>query len=147
VHVSTADAYQQLGRPEENPRVTDALTSQVEFPILREFQTIAWALDHSDLRRIPFANDFEQPVFDTHREIPAVVRKLRRAGAEPVRMTGSGSAVFGMFESAEKATAAARTFPPGAAFVTRFLDRDQYRRLWIRALGPAALTSCFALPN
>jgi 4-diphosphocytidyl-2-C-methyl-D-erythritol kinase len=123
------------------------LTSPVEFPILREFQTISWTLDRSDPGRIPFANDFEKPVFENHGEIPALARKLRRAGAKPVLMTGSGSAVFGIFETAAQAKAAATRFPPGTAFPSRFVDRPQYRKLWLQALGPAADASCFANPE
>ncbi|MFL6447460.1 MAG: 4-(cytidine 5'-diphospho)-2-C-methyl-D-erythritol kinase [Bryobacteraceae bacterium] len=144
VHVSTATAYGQLARQTIPSSVTSTLTSPVEFPILREFQTITWTLDRSDFRQFPFANDFEKPVFETHRQLPAVVRKLRRAGAMPVRMTGSGSAVFGIFETAAQAKAAAQSFPPGNIFLSRFVDRGMYRRLWTKALGSAAGASCFA---
>lgn len=144
VHVSTAEAYGKLGHRTGPSAVTGTLTSPLDFPILREFQTVAWTLDRSDLRQIPFANDFEKPVFDTHGEIPTAARKLRRAGAKPVLMTGSGSAVFGIFESAGQANAAAQSFPHGTAFPSRFVDRQQYRRLWTRALGPAVGASCFA---
>ena len=123
------------------------MTSGSDLPILREFQTIAWTLDRSDLRQIPFANDFEKPVFETHGEIAAVVRRLRRAGAKPVLMTGSGSAVFAVVETAAQAKSAARLFSPGEAFPSRFVDRRQYRALWIRALGAAAGASCFASPE
>jgi 4-diphosphocytidyl-2-C-methyl-D-erythritol kinase len=147
VHVSTRDAYKRLEREPVKPSVTSTLTSPVDLPILREFQTIAWALDRSDLRQIPFANDFEKPVFETHGEISAVARKLRRAGAKPVLMTGSGSAVFATFETAAQAESAAQTFPPGSAFPSRFVDRRQYRNLWTRALGSVAGASCFATPE
>jgi 4-diphosphocytidyl-2-C-methyl-D-erythritol kinase len=147
VHVSTRDAYKRLGREPLNATVTSTLTSAPDLPILREFQTIAWALDRSDLRQIPFANDFEKPVFETHGEIAAVVRKLRRAGAKPVLMTGSGSAVFAVVETAVQAKTAAQLFPPGHAFPSRFVDRRQYRDLWTRALGSAASASCFATPE
>jgi 4-diphosphocytidyl-2-C-methyl-D-erythritol kinase len=147
VHVSTAKAYNQLGRQPITPTVTSTLTSPVEFPILREFQTIAWVLDRSHLGRIPFANDFEKPVFENHGEIPAVARKLRRAGAKPVLMTGSGSAVFGIFETSAQAKAAAGLFPPGTTFPSRFVNRQQYRKLWLQALGTAAGACCFAEPD
>ena len=143
VHVSTRDAYKRLNRQ----TVPSTLTSPLDLPILREFQTIAWTLDRSDLRQIPFANDFERPVFETHGEIPAVVRKLRRAGAKPVLMTGSGSAVFAIFETAVQAKTAAQSFPPGNAFPSRFVDRRQYRSLWSRALGSVAGASCLATPE
>jgi 4-diphosphocytidyl-2-C-methyl-D-erythritol kinase len=147
VHVSTAEAYRVLGRKaqnEDNPHVTNALTSPRKFPILGEFQVIAWNLDQPDFHRLRFANDFEGPVFRTHRTLAAVARKLRRLGAQPALMTGSGSAVFGVFQTAHKLEAVARQFSPGTAFPVNFVSRRQYRSLWRRALGPAAAASCFA---
>jgi 4-diphosphocytidyl-2-C-methyl-D-erythritol kinase len=138
VHVSTADAYRALGR-----NVTDSLTSQSESFILREFQTIAWTLDDSSLDHFPLKNDFEEPVFGMHGELSAITRKLRRLGARPAQMTGSGSAVFGVFEPPAAARLAASKFPAGTAYPVRFVTRQQYRSLWRRALGPAADASCF----
>lgn len=140
VHVSTAEAYRALGR-----NVTDSLTSQAESFILREFQTIAWTLEDSSLDQFPLKNDFEKAVFGMHGELSAVARKLRRLGARPAQMTGSGSAIFGVFETAAAAQSAASKFPAGNAFPVRFVSRRQYRNLWRRALGSAADTSCFAL--
>ncbi len=143
IHVSTADAYRALNFP-----VTNSLTSPVESPILGEFQTIAWGLSRSnlassDLGRLPLKNDFEGAVFKTHPELPTAVRKLRRYGAKPALMTGSGSALFGIFGSATEAREAAARFPAGTAFPVRFVSRRQYRSSWCRALGPAAAASCF----
>ncbi len=140
VHVSTAEAYRALGRD-----VTNALTSLAESFILREFQTIAWTLDDSGLDQFPLTNDFEEAVFRMHREVSSSVRKLRRLGAKPVRMTGSGSAVFGIFATPSDAWKAAASFHPGAAFPVRFVSRRQYGNLWRRALGPASDASWFAL--
>jgi 4-diphosphocytidyl-2-C-methyl-D-erythritol kinase len=133
IHVSTAEAYRALNRP-----VTNALTSSADSPILREFQTITWMPDGSSLAQIPLSNDFEKPVFSIHRELAAVARKLRRLGANPALMTGSGSAVFGVFNTGREAQSAAAQFPAGAAVAVRFVTRRQYRSLWRRALGPAA---------
>ena len=132
IHVSTPEAYRALHR-----RVTDALTSPVESPILREFQTIAWALDGSGLDQLPLKNDFEGPVFALHGKLSAAARKLKRLGAKPVRMTGSGSALFGIFPTPAAARAAAAHFPTGTAWPVRFLTRRQYRSAWQRALAPA----------
>jgi 4-diphosphocytidyl-2-C-methyl-D-erythritol kinase len=139
IHVSTVEAYQALNR-----NVTNALTSSPNSLILREFQTIAWTLSSSSLDQLPLKNDFEEPVFETHRELAAVARKLRRAGARPALMTGSGSAVFGIFQSGSQALEAAAQFPPGSAWPVRFVTRRQYASAWRRALGPAAKASCFA---
>ncbi len=139
VHISTADAYRALNRT-----VADALTSRPESPILREFQTIAWTLGDSGLEQLPLTNDFEGAVFARHPELSAVARKLRRLGANFARMTGSGSAIFGLFETAAQVRMAVAEFPPGTATQVRFVSRRQYKGLWRRALGPAAKRSCFA---
>jgi len=139
VHVSTPDAYQALARD-----VTDPLTSQAESPILREFQTIAWAINGSSLDQFPLKNDFEPAVFDKHPEILTALRALRRLGAKPARMTGSGSALFGVFQTVEETSAAAAKWPAGTAFPVRFVSRRHYVRLWRRALSTVVDRSCFA---
>lgn len=139
VHVATASAYQALGRD-----VTGALTSDVQSPILREFQTVAWALADRNLDRLPLRNDFEKAVFGQYPELGNIAQKLRRLGAKPALMTGSGSGVFGVFRDLAEATAAAAKFAPGTAFAVRFVSRRRYRNLWCRALGAAASASCFA---
>jgi 4-diphosphocytidyl-2-C-methyl-D-erythritol kinase len=139
VHVSTGEAYTALGRS-----VGDSLTSDRESPILREFQTIACNLGGPGLDQLPLTNDFEEAVFERHPELSAVARKLRRIGARPARMTGSGSAVFGIFGTASEAREGAGRFPRGTATPVRFITRRQYKALWLRALGPFAGFSCLA---
>lgn len=139
IHVSTADAYRALNRS-----VTDALTSPADSPMLREFQTIAWTLDGSSLEQLPLTNDFEGAVFEMHRELAGVARNLRQLGAKPALMTGSGSAMFGLFDGMPAAKAAAARFPADSAWAVQFVPRRQYRNVWRRALGTAAEASCFA---
>jgi 4-diphosphocytidyl-2-C-methyl-D-erythritol kinase len=142
VHVSTPEAYRNLNR---------SLTLPPQSPILREFQTIAWdlardltrALDGSGLDQLPLKNDFEDAVFAVHPQLAGFVRKLRRLGAKPALMTGSGSALFGIFPAMDRAQAAVAKFPPGTAQAVRFISRRLYRAAWRRALGPAAQVSCF----
>ena len=141
IHVSTSEAYRALGR---NSNVTNKLTSSVESRMLGEFQEIAWNLHRPSLHHLPVKNDFEGAVFEKHRELAATARKLRRLGAKPAMMTGSGSAVFGVFPSVSDARMAAGSFPAGSAYPTRFISRRRYRALWQRALGPAAEASCFS---
>lgn len=129
VHVSTAYAYRALNRD-----VTNALTSTATSPILREFQAIIWALERSPLEALPLKNDFEDAVFKTHPELASAIRKLRKLGAKPALMTGSGSALFGLFDNAAGAHAAAAAFPPAQAIPFRFVTRRQYRK----RLGPFA---------
>lgn len=44
-------------------------------------------------------NDMEETVFSKYRELAEIKSRLRDSGADPVSMTGSGSAVFGIFAS------------------------------------------------
>ena len=143
VHVSTPEAYRALNRDarceQESgapPNVTNALTSMDESHMLREFQAVVWGLSASTLAMLPLRNDFEPVVFQRHPELRQLVRKLRRLGARPAQMTGSGSAVFGIFGTREEAIAAGSSFGRSEASIAAFLPRSRYKTLWRRALGP-----------
>ena len=135
IHVPTSEAYRNLNR---------SLTLPAQSPMLREFQTIAWELHGSGLDQLPLKNDFENAVFAVHPSLSGFVRKLRRLGAKPALMTGSGSALFGVFSTAEAVKLAAARFPAGMAMPVRFVSRRQYRAVWLRSLGSAARASCFS---
>ncbi len=55
-------------------------------------------------------NDFERVVFAQHPEIGQIKERLLKAGAAYASMTGSGSAVYGMFDDASAAHHAAGEF-------------------------------------
>jgi 4-diphosphocytidyl-2-C-methyl-D-erythritol kinase len=72
--------------------------------------------------RLPelLSNDLEQPAIKRHPEIAEIKEALLAAGASGALMCGSGSAVFGLFESEESANHAATGLHPlGEVFVTR----------------------------
>jgi len=135
IHISTAEAYKALGRP-----TATSLTSHDNSHILGEFQSLVWALSNRSLDELPLKNDFEEAVFRNHREVASAVRKLRRLGARPAYMTGSGSAVFGIFSTSAEARAACAAFAPEAAFAVKFLSRREYENAWRRALARARAT-------
>jgi 4-diphosphocytidyl-2-C-methyl-D-erythritol kinase len=81
-----------------------------------------------DLVRTGIENDFERVVFPNYPELREVKSVLERAGARYASLSGSGSAVYGLFESPEKAAAAAKRLMESgvSAVVTRTLTRRQY---------------------
>ena len=76
-------------------------------------------------------NDLEAPVAARHPQIRRLVRALRRAGATHAAMTGSGSTVFGLFDSRAAAQRAAHAVgsPTRETLITRTLNRPTYQRL------------------
>ena len=82
-------------------------------------------------RRLALVNDLEGPVTRRHPEIGAARRALESAGADAALMTGSGSAVFGLFSSARAAGLGARAVAEAGfvALATRNVDRRTCQRV------------------
>jgi 4-diphosphocytidyl-2-C-methyl-D-erythritol kinase len=94
----------------------------------------ATGLRHGPSRLGPYSesvNDLQRPVARRHPEIERIVSALRRAGASLAAMSGSGSAVFGLFDHRTTAVRAASAVETSTrrAIVTRTLARVEYRRL------------------
>jgi 4-diphosphocytidyl-2-C-methyl-D-erythritol kinase len=83
--------------------------------------------------QVAYVNDLEGPVAAHHPEIADVARALRRAGAMHAAMTGSGSAVFGLFDhrgaAARAAGALTKQKQGRRVLVARTLNRSRYQRL------------------
>ncbi|HUI43551.1 MAG TPA: 4-(cytidine 5'-diphospho)-2-C-methyl-D-erythritol kinase [Terriglobia bacterium] len=78
----------------------------------------------------PAENDFEDIVFAKWPELRRLKRQLLRAGAEMASLSGSGTAVYAIVDSARK-LASARTSVPAEwrSFSARTLSRAAYGRL------------------
>jgi 4-diphosphocytidyl-2-C-methyl-D-erythritol kinase len=76
-------------------------------------------------------NDLQAPVIARHPEIGALVDQLKRARASLAAMSGSGSAVFGLFARRQDAEAAADTLVGGGrrVILTRTVSRREHQRL------------------
>jgi len=76
-------------------------------------------------------NDFEGPVFRRHPRLARIRRALLEQGAAGAALAGSGSAVFGEFQSPAHARRAANLFPDDQVFITETVTREEY----LRAIG------------
>ncbi|HEX7486847.1 MAG TPA: 4-(cytidine 5'-diphospho)-2-C-methyl-D-erythritol kinase [Vicinamibacterales bacterium] len=72
-------------------------------------------------------NDLERPVSGRHPQLVEIREQLERAGADAAAMTGSGSTVFGLFETKEAATTACDRMGQAGwrSMVTRTATRRQ----------------------
>jgi 4-diphosphocytidyl-2-C-methyl-D-erythritol kinase len=122
VHVSTAEAYRRL-----SPR----LTSESQQNKIFSFQSQTWRRSG----REPACNDFEAVVFEQHRSLAVLKKRLIGAGASVAMMTGSGSGVFGLFHTRREAALALDSLGTlGKAYLISLVSRRRYRSLWWRTL-------------
>jgi 4-diphosphocytidyl-2-C-methyl-D-erythritol kinase len=118
VHVATSEAYRSLARSEAAPQGTNRTAA------------LALAIERGEDWSSQCSNDFETAVFSRHPELERIRRKLARLGARPARMTGSGSAVFGVFTNREERDRAAECFPTGWSRRVSLLPRRNLRAEW-----------------
>ncbi len=87
-----------------------------------------------DLVRTGIENDFESVVFPKYPAIREVKRALERSGAKYVSLSGSGSAVYGLFADQETAGKAAEKLSDNGvpAHATVTLPRERY---WKEMMG------------
>ena len=127
IHVSTPEAYSALGR---------SLTDASRPGILNSLQAFVWREgDSAPAETWKSNNDFETVVFRQFPLLSAIKRKLLKAGANPALMTGSGSALFGVFRSPGERDRAAAQFDPERVFSVKLVSRRSYRSMWWRQLG------------
>ncbi|MGA2136205.1 MAG: 4-(cytidine 5'-diphospho)-2-C-methyl-D-erythritol kinase [Bryobacteraceae bacterium] len=123
VHVSTPAAYRAL---------TPRLTSESQQNKIVSFQSQVW----SGLAVDPGVNDFETVVFEQFPQLAALKQRLVKLGARPAMMTGSGSALFGLFRTQEQIHRARKSLSKENVFPISLVSRTRYRHLWWRTLQP-----------
>ena len=81
-------------------------------------------------RAAQMINDLEPPVIRRHQEIAGFKAQLRELGATAAAMSGSGSAVFGLFRTHAAAVRALKPVSRGGAraLLTRTLSRAEHER-------------------
>lgn len=126
VRVSTAEAYKLLNAPAltKEEGVANLFVSRIE-------------ADFSDFLCKVTRNDFEAVVFGLHPEIGRARDALKQSGASQVMLSGSGSSVFGVFDTTREAERACEALRGGAGwhvFACATLTQAEY----LRELGRSA---------
>ena len=115
--VSTAWAY---GRLDEMRQAVSELQSGSE--------RMVKCIERQGCQQLPelLSNDLELPSVEQHPEIAEIKNALTKAGAKAALMCGSGSAVFGLFDSEDMASRAADIMDNyGQVFAERTITREE----------------------
>jgi len=124
IHSSTAAAYAALERKG---------LPEVSTDMINKFQSVAWGASQE------WTNDFEMVVFNQHPQLKSMKEKLLKSGARRAMMTGSGSALFGLFATRERRDRAAdvfrKEFQSNQVYPFTMVSRGRYRALWWRQLA------------
>ncbi|MCB0713245.1 MAG: 4-(cytidine 5'-diphospho)-2-C-methyl-D-erythritol kinase [Ignavibacteriae bacterium] len=108
IHIPTPWAYREVNRTKE--REESDLVAHI------------WEGLHDPLSmRRHLVNDFEPPVFAAYPEIGEIKERLYHHGALFALMSGSGSTLFGLFETRERAEKAQEGFEEYWSKVVRFV--------------------------
>lgn len=96
IHVNTGQAYNDLGRgyePTEKPADTEKRRMAIKSAVA------SGSMDK--LAKLCF-NDFEATVFSQYPQVKQALNDIKRFNPVLARMSGSGSTLFGVFDSQEK---------------------------------------------
>jgi len=129
LRVSTVQAYQALARSRPKP-LTEASTRF----IINTFCAGVGApgpFRASDVAE-RWSNDFEKVIFRRFPDLKKLKNRLARTGAAATMMSGSGSALFGFFDSREQAMAARDSLDgiDGEVFLAHTIARPAYGKIW-----------------
>jgi 4-diphosphocytidyl-2-C-methyl-D-erythritol kinase len=137
IHSSTADAYRDV-----SDGLSASLTNIALQNKLDSFQRGVWG-GVLEGNKSSLINDFESVVVARYPELAGIRERLRQAGTQRVAMTGSGSALFGIFDNPGKLEraqlgwekqSAASSVAEEKAFAVSFVTRARYQGAWRRAL-------------
>ncbi|MBC7362266.1 MAG: 4-(cytidine 5'-diphospho)-2-C-methyl-D-erythritol kinase [Candidatus Aminicenantes bacterium] len=124
--VSTAMVYRELDRQEEFLTSRDKASKIIQF---------SEAKDISLIRHLE--NDLELVTFKIYPQLAEIKQEMANSGAELSMMSGSGSAVYGLFTDRSQAQQAVDRFQTRyQVFLVETVGRELYRRKLITGASP-----------
>ena len=132
--VSTLDAYRRLA--ESRSQRGSELTGARRQHIISGFRANIFGPEGvlaPSVAQLP-SNDFEAVIFETYPELRIWKQRLLRLGASAAFLSGSGSALFGIFATRKAALEARKSLGAfgGITYVAKTLDRRACRSIWHR---------------
>ena len=125
-HVATPAAYAALA-----PRLTSESVQNKMVSFLSHVSNVSSDVCGDEIGE----NDFEAVVFEQLPQLARRKRRLRKLGARPALMTGSGSAVFGLFRTRDQVSRAIKKLgDEEEVFPISLVSRARFRALWWRRL-------------
>lgn len=115
IHISTEDAFSTLGITERRGA-------------MRLDKLLPHALDNKGVLREHFTNDFERTIFTQHPVLSTIKTQLVEQGAFYASMSGSGSAMYGLFTSVDIAEQARSAFAGHSTYICRPLVNTKKHR-------------------
>lgn len=104
IHVSTAWAYREIDMMMSPTKGTTGIRqSSLKDLVMKN-------IHHPELLRKTIVNDFESVVMKAYPPIAQIKQELYDSGAIFAQMSGSGSSVYGFFESKDRAASVVRQF-------------------------------------
>jgi len=128
MHISTVEAYRRLSAD---------LTSESQQNKIVSFQSDAWQENAGGAGKGVLTsgeNDFESVDFTQHPALKSIKRRLNQLGARPAMMSGSGCAIFGLFQEREPIRRALQSFRKERVFPITLVSRAKYRSEWYKRL-------------
>ncbi len=104
IHVSTAWAYREIDMTMSPTKET----AEIRQSSLKDL--VMKNIHHPELLRKTIVNDFESVVMKAYPPIAQIKQELYDNGAIFAQMSGSGSSVYGFFESKDRAASVVRQF-------------------------------------
>lgn len=132
----TAEKFVLIIKPNANTRTSDAYQALDErsltTPNPKTILSSSQPTEHFDIGRFAsLENDFEAVVFDLEPEIARAKQALMESGAQTAALAGSGSSVFGVFDSEDaqrRAIQAIELETGWRVFPCKTVGRDEYAR-------------------